>query len=100
LPERKRRCEIQDSIEPLPRLFYDGPLRWAQSYSIIDHQIRADIFIGFSPDSLILDLFLVVVGDPQGRSFYSDRSITEILRLNGPKLHQAREELISEGLID
>jgi hypothetical protein len=48
---------------------------------------------------MILYLFLVVVGDPQGRSFYSDRSITEILRLSGPKLHHAREELISEGLI-
>jgi DNA-binding transcriptional MocR family regulator len=48
---------------------------------------------------MILYLFLVVVGDRQGRSFYSDRSITEILRLSGPQLHHAREELISEGLI-
>jgi hypothetical protein len=48
---------------------------------------------------MILYLFLVVVGDRQGRSFYSDRSITEILRLSGPKLQHAREELISEGLI-
>jgi hypothetical protein len=48
---------------------------------------------------MILYLFLVVVGDQQGRSFYSDRSIMEILRLSGPKLYHAREELISEGLI-
>ena len=48
---------------------------------------------------MILYLFLVVVGDRHGRSFYSDRSITEILRLSGPKLDRAREELISEGLI-
>ena len=48
---------------------------------------------------MILYLFLVVVGDQQGRNFYSDRSITEILRLNGSQLHHAREELISEGLV-
>ena len=48
---------------------------------------------------MILYLFLVVVGDRQGRSFYSDRSITAILRLSGPKLNHAREELISEGLL-
>jgi hypothetical protein len=48
---------------------------------------------------MILYLFLVVVGDRQGRSFYSDRSITEILRLSGPQLHHAREELISEALV-
>ena len=48
---------------------------------------------------MILYLFLVVVGDRQGRSFYSDRSIVEILRLSGPRLHHAREELISEALV-
>ena len=48
---------------------------------------------------MILYLFLVVVGDRQGRSFYSDRSITEILRLSAPQLYHAREQLISEGLI-
>ena len=48
---------------------------------------------------MILYLFLVVVGDRQGRSFYSDQSIMEILRLSGPKLNHAREELISEALI-
>jgi hypothetical protein len=100
LLESKRRCEIQDSIEPLIRLSYDGPMRWARSYSIIDHQILHGRYLHrLSHESMILYLFLVVVGDRQGRSFYSDRSIMEILRLNGPKLHQAREELISEGLI-
>ena len=48
---------------------------------------------------MVLYLFLVVVGDRQGRSFYSDRSIIEILRLSGPRLHHAREELISEALV-
>jgi hypothetical protein len=48
---------------------------------------------------MILYLFLVVVGDRKGRSFYSDRSIREILRLRSEKLSKAREELIFEGLV-
>jgi hypothetical protein len=100
LPERKRPCEIQDLIDPWIPLSYDGPMRWARSYSIIDHQILHGRYLHrLSHESMILYLFLVVVGDQQGRSFYSDRSITQILRLSGPKLHHAREELISEGLI-
>ena len=75
-------------------------MRWARSYSIIDHQILHGRYLHrLSHESIVLYLFLVVVGDRQGRSFYSDRSITEILRLSGPKLHHAREELIWEGLV-
>ena len=75
-------------------------MRWARSYSIIDHQILHGRYLQrLSHESMVLYLFLVVVGDRQGRSFYSDRSITEILRLNHPQFHHAREELISECLI-
>src|SRR4030066_1060250 len=75
-------------------------MRWARSYSIIDHQILHGRYLHrLSHESMILYLFLVVVGDRQGRSFYSERSIMEILRLSGPTLNHAREELISEGLI-
>src|SRR4030043_220297 len=101
LPEGKRHCEIQDLMEPLFRLFYDGLMRWARSYSIIDHQILHGRYLHrLSHELMVLYLFLVVVGDRQGRSFFSGRSITEILRLSGPKLHHAREELILEGLIN
>lgn len=75
-------------------------MRWARSYSIIDHQILHGRYLHrLSHESMVLYLFLVVVGDRQGRSFYSDRSIIEILRLSGPVLHHAREELISETLV-
>ena len=75
-------------------------MRWAQSYSIIDHQILHCGYLSrLSHESMVLYLFLVVVGDRQGRSFYSDRSAMEILRLTGQELNQARNELISEGLI-
>ena len=48
---------------------------------------------------MVLYLFLVVVGDREGRSYYSDRSVTEILRVSAPGLERARKELIAEGLI-
>jgi hypothetical protein len=87
-------------METLFRLFYDGPMRWARSYSILDHQILHGRYLHrLSHESMILYLFLVVVGDRQGRSFYSDRSVMEILRLSTPALDHARQELISEGLI-
>jgi hypothetical protein len=71
-------------------------MRWAQSYSIIDHQIFQGRYLHrLSHESMILYLFLVVVGDRQGRSFYADRSITEILRFSVSALHEAREELVS-----
>jgi hypothetical protein len=75
-------------------------MRWARSYSIIDHQILQGGYLHrLSHEAMILYLFLVVVGDRQGRSFYADRSITQILRLTISALQQAREELIAEGLI-
>ena len=75
-------------------------MRWARSYSIIDHQILHGRYLHrLSHESMVLYLFLVVVGDQNGRSFYSDRSIRDILRLSREKLIKAREELISEGLV-
>ena len=75
-------------------------MRWARSYSIIDHQILHRGYLGrLSHESMALYLFLVVVGDREGRSFYAERSVSDILRLDNQRLRQAREELISEGLI-
>ena len=48
---------------------------------------------------MVLYLFLVVVGDRQGRSYYSARSVMEILHLRSQAFEHARKELISEGLI-
>lgn len=76
-------------------------MRWAKSYSIIDHNF---LHLGYlhrlSHKSLILYLFLVIVGDKDGRSFYSERTIMEILRLGQKELYQARQELLKEDLID
>ena len=49
---------------------------------------------------MILYLFLVVVGDREGRSFYAETTMMEILRLSGGELDDARSQLIKEGLIE
>jgi len=75
-------------------------MRWARSYSIIDHEILHGGYLSrLSHEAMVLYLFLVVVGDRQGRSFYSDGSIREILRLSSPLLEHAGRELVSEDLI-
>lgn len=74
-------------------------MRWAKSYSIVDHRLlHGGYFQKLSHEALVLYLFLIVVGDKNGRSFYADRSIEGILRLT--QLCHARSELIQWNLID
>lgn len=76
-------------------------MRWAKSYSIIDHEILHGGYLHrLSHNSMVLYLFLVVVGDREGKSFYGETTIMEILRLGGKELEAARSELIKEGLIE
>jgi hypothetical protein len=42
---------------------------------------------------------LVTVADAQGLSFYADRSLCQRLSMALPVLHQARQALITRGLI-
>lgn len=75
-------------------------MRWAKSYSIIDHQILHGGYLHrLSHEAMVLYLFLVVVGDREGRSFYADTTIIDILRLDSTELSSARLELEKEGLI-
>lgn len=75
-------------------------MREAKSYSIVDHALLHGGFLGKLPHAaLALYLFLVVVGDREGRSFYSDASVGAILRLFGQALDDARRGLISAGLV-
>jgi hypothetical protein len=76
-------------------------MRWAKSYSIVDHQLLHGGYLQrLSHAALALYLFLVVVGDRGGRSFYSEASVMEILRLSQEALASARLQLIAEGLIE
>ncbi len=70
-------------------------MRRAKSYSIIDHQLLHGGYLNrLGRESMVLYLFLALVGDRSGRSFYADVTITGILRLERQALHQARLELI------
>lgn len=76
------------------------PMRQAKSYSIVDHALLHGGYLArISHLALVLYLFLVVVGDKDGRSYYSDQSICDILRLSPSELATARSELIGAGLI-
>jgi len=46
-----------------------------------------------------LYLFLVTVADAQGLSYYADPSLCQRLSLTGTALHQARQALITRGLV-
>jgi hypothetical protein len=74
--------------------------RAAKSYSIIDHEILHGGYLGrLSTEALALYLFLTVVGDGYGKSFYADFTVEMILRFNAVQLDLARKDLIQEGLI-
>lgn len=75
--------------------------RQAKSYSIVDHELLHGGYLGrLAPQALALYLFLVVVGDWEGKSFYSAPSIGRILRMDLLEICQGKEELLKEQLID
>ena len=61
--------------------------------------VRERRIAGLSSESLGLYLFLVVVGDTQGLSYYSERSICEHLPLDAAALQSARRQLVQAELI-
>ena len=76
-------------------------MRTARSYSIVDHELYHSGYLHrLSHEAMALYLFLVVVGDREGRSFYGEATLREILRLEGAALALARSALVDEGLID
>jgi len=76
-------------------------MRTARSYSIVDHQLYHGGYLHrLSHEAMALYLFLAVVGDREGRSFYGEASLCEILRLTSAELNASRAALLGEGLID
>jgi hypothetical protein len=76
-------------------------MRNARSYSIVDHELYHGGYLHrLSHKAMALYLFLVVVGDRDGRSFYGEATLMEILRLDEAALALARSALMGEGLID
>lgn len=76
-------------------------MRSARSYSIVDHALYHGGYLHrLSHEAMALYLFLVVVGDRDGRSFYGEATLGQILRLDPAALSAARSTLCAEGLIE
>lgn len=74
--------------------------RIPKQFSWVDHRLVRDHLIEqCSHQALALYLFLVTVGDQQGLSYYSDRSVGSRLAMDSAVLRRSREELIKAKLI-
>jgi hypothetical protein len=71
-----------------------------QQFSWVDQRLVRDHYIEqLSPQACALYLFLVTVADTQGLSYYADPSLSQRLSMTGAELHQARQALITRGLV-
>jgi hypothetical protein len=69
-------------------------------FSWVDQRLVRERYIDqLSHEACALYLFLVTVADAQGLSYYADPSLCQRLSLTGPELHQARQALMTLGLV-
>ena len=72
----------------------------AEGFSWLDRRFVREGFIERLPcEAILLYWFLVSVSDSRGLSFYSEATISRILKLNAEEISQARARLISADLI-
>lgn len=71
-----------------------------KNFSWIDRRIIREKYLEkINVKATALYLVLVSVGDRYGLSYYSEPSLSRLLRLSRDHLHQARQELIDANLI-
>ena len=69
-------------------------------FSWVDQRLVRERYIDqLSHEACTLYLFLVTVADAQGLSYYADPSLCQRLSLTSTALHQARQALITRGLV-
>ncbi|MBF0463282.1 MAG: hypothetical protein HQL87_18105 [Magnetococcales bacterium] len=69
-------------------------------FSWIDHRLVRERYIQrCNAQAWTLYLFLVTVGDDQGLSYYSDRTIQNLLSIDQSALDQARDSLIRAEMV-
>ena len=61
--------------------------------------VREHYIDQLTPEACALYLFLVTVADAQGLSYDADASLGQRLSLSAPRLHQARQALVRQGLV-
>jgi len=70
-------------------------------FSFIPHRFLTDGFLdSLSQKELLLYLFLIMVSDRHGLSFYSYDAICSLLRITADQYIEARNGLIEKDLID
>ena len=84
-----KRLIYPDRVRRVP-----GQFSWVDQRLVRDGHIRRS-----SASALGLYLFLVTVGDAEGLSYYSDRSVAELLSVDCGTLSVLRRELVTAGLI-
>lgn len=71
-----------------------------RQFSWIDQRLVRDRHIqGRSPEALALYLFLCIVADARGASYYSDSAAGKLLTVSSARLREARAELVAAGLV-
>jgi hypothetical protein len=71
-----------------------------KQFSWVDQRLVRERHIDqLSHAACALYLFLVTVADAQGLSYYADSSLGQRLSMTGLELHQARQALITRGLV-
>jgi hypothetical protein len=71
-----------------------------QQFSWVDQRLVRERHIDqLGHAACTLYLFLVTVADAQGLSYYADPSVCQRLSMTGAELHQARQTLITQGLV-
>ena len=69
-------------------------------FSWVDQRLVRERYIDqLSHHACALYLLLVTVADAQGLSYYTDPSLCQRLSMTGTDLHQARQALITLGLV-
>jgi hypothetical protein len=69
-------------------------------FSWVDQRLVRERYIDqLSHTACALYLFLVTVADAQGLSYYADPSVCQRLSMTGPELSEARQTLITRGLV-
>jgi hypothetical protein len=70
------------------------------SFAFIPHRFLTDGFMKrLGPGELLLYLFLVLVSDAYGLSYYGDSSISRLLKMGVSDLKSLRQVLMDEDLI-
>lgn len=78
-----------DKLRTVPRQF-----SWVDQRLVREHYIDQ-----LTPEACTLYLFLVTVADAQGLSYYAERSLCQRLAMAPPVWRQARQTLITRGLV-